>query len=175
MTDDALLRQYEELKSKEKDFGGKGKKDKPLYDNMADELLDDLNQHEKDLNDMMKYLSEVEDLIKSQDLNSIKQMMDVTKDTMSQHFVAYDKFKDQIDLINSQADAAISSLNFYNTPDQQQQTSHLAVVKKPLKKKTTTVLERVREEPASDTSSDGNLDSSSDEDNEARVVSKKSK
>jgi len=34
--------------------------------------------------------------------------MDVTKDVMSQHFVAYDKFKEQIDLINSQADAAIS-------------------------------------------------------------------
>ena len=50
---------------------------------MADEVLDDLNQHEKDMNDMMKYLTEVEDLIKSTDLNSIKQMMDVTKDTMS--------------------------------------------------------------------------------------------
>jgi hypothetical protein len=36
------------------------------------------------MNDMLKYLSEVEDLVKNgQDLNSIQEMMDVTKDTMS--------------------------------------------------------------------------------------------
>lgn len=54
-----------------------------IYDNMADELLDDLDQHEKDMNDMLKYLSEVEDMVREkEDLNSIKEMMDVTKDTM---------------------------------------------------------------------------------------------
>ena len=54
-----------------------------IYDSMADELLDDLDQHEKDMNDMLKYLSEVEDMVREkEDLNSIKEMMDVTKDTM---------------------------------------------------------------------------------------------
>lgn len=32
---------------------------------------------------------------------------------MSQHFKAYDKFKDQLTVINNEADAAISVLNFY--------------------------------------------------------------
>jgi hypothetical protein len=46
------------------------------------------------MNDMLKYLSEVEELVHSrQDLQSIQQMMEVTKDTMSQHFEAYDKFR----------------------------------------------------------------------------------
>ena len=51
-------------------------------------------------------------------------MMDVTKDTMSQHFEAYNKFKGQIDLINQQADQAISSLNFYDT---ESTTSEIAI------------------------------------------------
>ncbi len=77
------------------------------------------------MNDMLKYLSEVEDLVKNgQDLNSIQEMMDVTKDTMSQHFEAYNKFKGQIDLINQQADQAISSLNFYDT---ESTTSEIAI------------------------------------------------
>jgi len=38
---------------------------------MADELLDDLDEHEKDMNDMYRYLTDMEDLIKGQDLQSI--------------------------------------------------------------------------------------------------------
>ena len=53
-----------------------------------------MDQHEKDMNDMLKYLTEVEDLIKGQDLKQIQQMMDVTKEGMTQHFQAYDKIKD---------------------------------------------------------------------------------
>ena len=45
------------------------------------------------MNDMLKYLDEVEDLVKSHDLQSIQSMMEVTKDTMSMHFEAFDKFK----------------------------------------------------------------------------------
>jgi hypothetical protein len=62
---------------------GFGKKKKKYYKYPEDELLDDLDQHERDMNDMLKYLAEVEDLIKGQDLKSIQQMMDVTKETMS--------------------------------------------------------------------------------------------
>ncbi len=80
------------------------------------------------MNDMLKYLSEVEELVRSgQDLQSIQQMMEVTKDTMSQHFEAYDKFRGQIDTINHQADAAISSLNFYENPQEQVQSKPLAL------------------------------------------------
>ena len=71
-------------------------------------------------------------------------MMDVTKDTMNQHFDAYDKFKGQIDAINHQADAAINTLNFYND-DHHHNSESLAVVK-PVVKKNKTQLERVRED-----------------------------
>lgn len=48
------------------------------------------------MNEMLKYLSECEDLMKGHDLKEIESMMDVTKETMNQHFSAYDKIKDQI-------------------------------------------------------------------------------
>ena len=41
-------------------------------------------------------------------------MMDVTKETMQQHFDAYDKFKDQICTINKEADEAIQLLEEYD-------------------------------------------------------------
>ena len=41
-------------------------------------------------------------------------MMDVTKETMTQHFQAYDKFKDEITDISSQADEAIKVLKYYD-------------------------------------------------------------
>lgn len=62
---------------------------------------------------MLKYLTEVEDLMKGQDLKQIQDMMDVTKEGMKQHFDAYDKIKDQITTLGAQADEAIKSLNFY--------------------------------------------------------------
>ena len=40
-------------------------------------------------------------------------MIEVTKDTMSQHIDAYNQFKGQIDNINSQAQNAITNLTFY--------------------------------------------------------------
>ena len=40
-------------------------------------------------------------------------MIDVTKDTMSQHIDAYNQFKGQIDGISSEAQQAITKLNFY--------------------------------------------------------------
>ena len=45
---------------------------------------------------MYKYLNEVEEMIKSNDLKAVGDMMDVTKETMNVHFSAYDKLKEQI-------------------------------------------------------------------------------
>ena len=59
--------------------GGKKKK---YYKYEEDELLDELDEHEKDMNDMMKYLCEIEELMKGKDLKSISSMMDVTKESM---------------------------------------------------------------------------------------------
>ena len=104
--DEHILREYESHMAQRK---------KKYYKYEEDELLDDLDQHERDMNDMLKYLTEVEELIKGQDLKSIQQMMDVTKETMTQHFQACDKFKGQIQEIDNQAEEAIKILNFYDT------------------------------------------------------------
>ena len=44
-------------------------------------------------------------------------MIDVTKETMQQHFTAYDKFKGQIETIEQQANEAIKTLSFYEPPN----------------------------------------------------------
>jgi hypothetical protein len=53
--DDAMLRAYEEHQLAKK---------RKHYKYEEDELLDDLDQHERDMNEMLKYLAEVEELIK---------------------------------------------------------------------------------------------------------------
>lgn len=168
-TDEALLKQFDELQKKDPNFGKKQKKKKTVHAHMADELLDDLDEHEKDMNDMYRYLTDMEDLIKGQDLQSIQQMMDVTKDTMSQHFEAYDKFKGQIDTINAQADQAINSLNFYEQQEDVSDTlSMVSSVASTVASKTTKQLDRVLEQRRdSSSSSDGGVagSGSSDDDN----------
>jgi hypothetical protein len=66
------------------------------------------------MNDMFKHLEEMHEMLRSaEDIKSIESMIEVTKDTMTQHFDAYTQFKGQIDTITNQADTAISTLNFY--------------------------------------------------------------
>lgn len=77
--DELLLKEYDELVKKDPSFGKK----KKYYKYPEDELLDEMDQHERDMNEMLKYLTEVEDMIKGQDLKSIQSMMDVTKETMT--------------------------------------------------------------------------------------------
>ena len=63
LTDEALLRQYDELIMNDANFGHNKKKKKGAYPDLADELLEDLDQHERDMNDMLNYISEVEEVI----------------------------------------------------------------------------------------------------------------
>lgn len=163
----------------------KGKK--PMYDNVADELIDELDQHEKEMNDMLKYLQETQDFLRSkEDLQSIEQMMEVTKDTMEQHFEAYNKFKDQIDTLNEQAEKAITSLNFYDdqpadtkselSSAQSQRKSGSAGIRGLQGIKQQTALERVREDQSDESSDSGQTSDSSssgsDEDSYARKINK---
>lgn len=105
--DDKMLREYEAYLARKKT---------KHYKYEEDELLDDLEQHEHDMNEMLKYLAEVEDMVKvGHDLKSIEQMMQVTKETMDQHFQACDKFKDSLTEIEAQAETAIKILNFYQS------------------------------------------------------------
>lgn len=97
MTEEALLKQYDELVAKDINFGLEGRKNKKKkkshYD-LADDLLEDLDQHERDMNDMFKYLEEAQEMLRNkEDIQSIESMIEVTKDTMTQHFDAYAQFK----------------------------------------------------------------------------------
>jgi hypothetical protein len=46
-------------------------KPKKYYKLKEDELLDEVEQYEREMNDMYKYLNEVEELIKSNDLMAV--------------------------------------------------------------------------------------------------------
>ena len=48
----------------EDEFVDKSWVPKKHYKYMEDELLDEVDQHERDMNDMLKYLTEVEDMIR---------------------------------------------------------------------------------------------------------------
>ncbi len=123
LTEAALLRQYDEIAMKDANFGKKTKKNGGGYYDMADELIDDLDDTEREMNDMLKYLQEMQDYMRNgQEVKTIESMIEVTKDTMTQHIEAYDKFKGQIDHINAQADAAIKALNFYETDNKNDDT-----------------------------------------------------
>jgi hypothetical protein len=83
LTEAALLRQYDEIAMKDSEFGKKKKKKGGYYD-MADELIDDLDDTEKEMNDMLKYLQEMQDYMRNgQEVKTIESMIEVTKDTMS--------------------------------------------------------------------------------------------
>ncbi len=73
-------------------------------------------------------------------------MMDVTKETMTQHFQAYDKFKGQIEEIDNQAEAAIKILTFYGG-DEGDSTS---VSTSKSRKRPNNQLERVAEDAQED-------------------------
>ena len=70
---------------KDANFGKKVKKNKnDGYFDMADELIDDLDDTEREMNDMLKYLQEMQDYMRNgQEVRSIESMIEVTKDTMS--------------------------------------------------------------------------------------------
>jgi hypothetical protein len=87
--DDAIMKLYDDQQAERK-------RKKKYYKYEEDEPLDELDNHESDMNEMLKYLTECEDLMKGHDLKEIESMMDVTKETMTQHFSAYDKIKDQV-------------------------------------------------------------------------------
>lgn len=75
---------------------------------------------------MLKYLTEVEDMIKGNDLKAVESMIEVTKEGMTQHFEAYDKLKDQLLSIDKMADEAIKTLtrdDRKNSDDDKKQAS----------------------------------------------------
>ncbi len=60
---------------------------KKYYSNPGEEALDELEAHERDMNEMMKYLCEVQEMFrKGEDLKEISSMIDVTRENLDQHY-----------------------------------------------------------------------------------------
>lgn len=103
---------------------------------------------------MFKYLEEAQEMLRNrQDVQTIESMIEVTKDTMSQHIDAYNVFKGQIEGINSQAQQAITTLNFYEEAKEAKATPGIAAGTLG-KLHTQKQLERVKEDSDSDSDSD---------------------
>ena len=79
--------------------GRKGKKapapsdDQKYYGSLEDELMDRVDNTEKDLHDMMKYLNQVEDMMAGNDLGHIRKMLDYTTQSVKHHSKAYSNIK----------------------------------------------------------------------------------
>ena len=93
--------------------GGESSDEDKFYLNDEDELLEQVEKHERDMNDMLKYLNEVEDMMGGNDLAQIRKMMKYSNDTMEQHKVAYDKIKTNVDGMNKSALEAMKSISEY--------------------------------------------------------------
>ena len=101
---------------------GKKKQEKALisregekfYASMEDELMDRVDQTEKDMKQMMSYLNSVEDMMAGDDLAQIRRMLDVTSDSVKHHSKAYTNIKDRVNEMNKDAGSALDSISKYN-------------------------------------------------------------
>ena len=60
-----------------------------MEEELEDQLLREVDQHEKDFNDMFKYLNEVEEMFHGSDLKQIKEMKDISDVRMKDHITNY--------------------------------------------------------------------------------------
>ncbi len=97
---------------------GKRKKQKAVhrieekfYARIEDELLDKVENTEKEMHDMMKYLNAVENMMSGDDLSQIRRMLDYTTQSVRHHSKAYSGIKDQVSSMNKDADNALKKLS----------------------------------------------------------------
>ncbi len=56
-----------------------------------DRLLREVEQHEKDFNEMLEYLNDVDDMLHGSELQEIKRMKDISGMRMKEHVQAYEQ------------------------------------------------------------------------------------
>ena len=56
-----------------------------------DRLLREVEQHEKDFNEMLRYLNDVDDMLHGSELQEIKKMKDISGMRMKEHVQAYEQ------------------------------------------------------------------------------------
>ena len=83
-----------------------------MEEELEDQLLREVDQHEKDFNDMFKYHNEVEEMFHGSDLKQIKEMKDISDVRMKDHITNYNQLqKDMMALADEALDAMNSGSN----------------------------------------------------------------
>ena len=101
---------------------GKSKKSKrqkmPTYDEEhkfyqypEEESIEQVDRIEHEMQEMMRYLATVEDMMGGDDLSEIKKQLEITGTSVDQHSKAYNALKLQVDNINKDATSAIGTFN----------------------------------------------------------------
>lgn len=89
--------------------------DRDLFMSEEDKLLDSVNQTEKDMKDMMKYLDAVEKSVSGDDLEQIRRMLKYTSKSVMHHSKAYTNIRGEVELMNKNASDALSHVSRHNS------------------------------------------------------------
>lgn len=84
------------------------------YDCLEDQLLAEVDKHEKDFNQMFVYLNECEDMLHGNDVAQIRELMKVTDKRTHGHIVNYDKIRAEMTELADDAVEAMKSLGKFD-------------------------------------------------------------
>jgi len=79
-----------------------------------DELMERVDQTEKEMHAMMKYLNAVENMMAGDDLEQIRRMLDYTGTSVKHHSKSYSNIKSQIEDMNKDAHSALNKISHHN-------------------------------------------------------------
>ena len=82
-----------------------------FYEYPEEELMERVDKTEHDMQEMMRYLASVEDMMYGDDLSEIKKQLEITGTSVDHHSKAYNALKLQVDGINKDATAALGRFN----------------------------------------------------------------
>lgn len=68
----------------------------PFYQSLEDELLQRVDNTEREMQEMMTYLDSVEKVMSGDDLGHIKRMLDYTGQNVTHHTKAYSGIRNQV-------------------------------------------------------------------------------
>lgn len=88
--------------------------ERELFMSEEDKLLESVNQTEKDMRDMMKYLDAVESSMGGDDLTQIRRMLTFTSKSVNHHSKAYSNIRGEVESMNKDASEALNNISKHN-------------------------------------------------------------
>ena len=85
-----------------------------LYTMPEDELLDRVDQTEREMHEMMKYLNAVDQVMHGDDLAQIAKMLDYTSQNVKHHSKAYSNIRVQVEDMNKDAKSALGKISTHS-------------------------------------------------------------